>query len=272
LTAADGDRAPDAEEDWIRASAALALLQPAMGYSAATRAICVRAHGGMVRARAEQFVTGDRSGENIAIPRQFWWARGGEALTQNWQVGDFETWIDHKVHLQAFGVSFLRSDIEKMIPAAPPSETAGATAVKVAMELKSVFVGHGHSLLWRELKDFLKDDLRLPVEEFNSVPTAGVTTVGRLEELLGRCNFAFLVMTGEDEQADGKMRARENVVHEIGLFQGRLGFGRAIVLLEEGCVEFSNVHGLGHIPFSRGKISTCFEEIRRVLRREKVIA
>lgn len=40
-------------------------------------------------------------------------------------------------------------------------------------------------------------------------------------------------MTGEDEDKEGKLNARPNVIHEIGLFQGRLGFSRAIVLLED---------------------------------------
>jgi len=48
-------------------------------------------------------------------------------------------------------------------------------------------------------------------------------------------------MTAEEEKADGKMQARMNVVHEAGLFQGRLGFSRAIVMLEKGCDEFSNI-------------------------------
>jgi hypothetical protein len=30
---------------------------------------------------------------------------------------------------------------------------------------------------------------------------------------------------------------------------GRLGFERAIILLEDGCQEFSNIHGLGQIRF-----------------------
>ena len=36
--------------------------------------------------------------------------------------------------------------------------------------------------------------------------------------------FAFLIMTGEDEHADESKHARENVIHEAGLFQGRFGF------------------------------------------------
>ena len=134
-----------------------------------------------------------------------------------------------------------------------------------------IFIGHGRSAVWLELKDFLKERLKLTPEEFNSVPVAGTTTTARLEEMLQRASFAFIIMTAEDEQPDGKRRPRENVVHEAGLFQGRLGFKRAIILLEEGCEQFSNIHGLGQIRFPKGNISSTFEEIRKVLEWEKQI-
>ena len=89
--------------------------------------------------------------------------------------------------------------------------------------------------------------------------------------MLSQARFAFLIMTGEDEGADGSLHARENVIHEAGLFQGRLGFEKAIILLEEGCREFSNISGLGQIRFPRGEIKVRFEEIRHVLEREKLI-
>ena len=40
----------------------------------------------------------------------------------------------------------------------------------------------------------------------------------------------------------------------------RLGFNRAIVLLEDGCEEFSNITGLGQIRFPKGDITAKFEE------------
>jgi predicted nucleotide-binding protein len=61
-------------------------------------------------------------------------------------------------------------------------------------------------------------------------------------------------------------------VHEIGLFQGRLGFRKAIVLVEEGCSEFSNIHGLTQIRFAKGNILAASEQIREVLEREKVFS
>ena len=135
-----------------------------------------------------------------------------------------------------------------------------------------VFIGHGHSLVWLELKDFLERRLGLATDEFNRVSAAGIPTTERLEGMLDAAGFAFLVMTGEDEQTDGKVRARENVIHEAGLFQGKLGFKKAIVLLEEGCEEFSNIAGLGQIRFLKGNVKTTFEEVREVLEREGLLS
>lgn len=131
-----------------------------------------------------------------------------------------------------------------------------------------VFIGHGQTDLWKVLKEFISERLQLPWDEFNRVPVAGVTNVARLSEMLDNAGIAFLVLAAEDETVGGTERARQNVVHEAGLFQGRLGFSRAIILLEEGCEEFSNIEGLGQIRFPRGDISAAFENVRRVLERE----
>ena len=135
-----------------------------------------------------------------------------------------------------------------------------------------IFIGHGRSPVWRELKDFLQERLSLPWDEFNREPVAGIPTTDRLVEMLGSTCFAFLILTAEDEHADSTFHARENVIHEVGLFQGKLGHRKAIILLEDGCTTFSNIHGLTYIGFPRNKIAACFEEIRRVLERERIEA
>ena len=138
-------------------------------------------------------------------------------------------------------------------------------------ENRKIFIGHGGSGVWRELRDFIERRLGLEYEEFNRISPVGRATSDRLKEMLEACDMAFIVMTGEDEQADGARYARQNVIHEAGLFQGRLGFERAIILLEEGCAEFSNIHGLGQIRFPRGNIRAVFEDIREVLERETIL-
>jgi predicted nucleotide-binding protein len=142
---------------------------------------------------------------------------------------------------------------------------------KTGVTAMTIFIGHGKSPTWRELKDFLEKRLHLSVGEFNSVSVAGVPTVIRLEEMLSAAAFAFLVMTAEDERPDGKLNPRLNVVHEAGLFQGKLGLQKAIILLEEGCEEFSNIHGLNQIRFPKGNIEASYEKIRAVLEREDLL-
>src|SRR5215472_6209638 len=108
-----GDTTMSAQEEWISASEAAAVL--GIGYRQARRTICQRAYAGLIKARAERFVRDGQSADNFEIPGEFWWARGGDALTQNWATGDFETWINDQ-HLEAFGVTFRRADIEGAKP------------------------------------------------------------------------------------------------------------------------------------------------------------
>ncbi|NOK36055.1 nucleotide-binding protein [Corallococcus exercitus] len=143
-------------------------------------------------------------------------------------------------------------------PEPPPSPPRPAPATG---RLK-VFIGHGNSEAWWALKEFLSKRLGLEPVEFNSTPATGHTTVERLQKCLEECQLAVLVMTGEDEHPDGNLLARQNVVHEIGLFQAKLGFDKVLILVEDKCTVFSNIHGLTHHSFRRGKIGDCFEDIR----------
>jgi predicted nucleotide-binding protein len=131
-----------------------------------------------------------------------------------------------------------------------------------------VFIGHGGNAQWEDLKDHLHEKHGYSIEAYEIGSRAGHTIRDVLEEMLEESSFALLVMTGEDETKDGKIRARQNVVHEAGLFQGRLGFNRAIVMLEEGTEEFSNISGIQQIRFAKGNIREAFGDVLAVLKRE----
>ncbi|HSS22144.1 MAG TPA: nucleotide-binding protein [Pyrinomonadaceae bacterium] len=135
-----------------------------------------------------------------------------------------------------------------------------------------VFIGHGRSKLWARLKIFLQEDLDLDTITYESESHVGESIIPILEAMLDRATFAIVVLTAEDETSAGTKRARQNVIHEAGLFQGRLGFRRAVVIRQEGLEDFTNVAGLQYIGFSGDRIEDTFYELQRVLRREGVLS
>ncbi|MGP7984946.1 5'-methylthioadenosine/S-adenosylhomocysteine nucleosidase family protein [Rhodoblastus sp.] len=133
----------ESTEQWITASEASHLLKAAFNSEyLARKAICKRAHGALIRARAEQFIVAGEVRAGCELPKEFWWAEGEAALTQNWITGDFDTWIKQQLHLEAFGVSFLRADIEKMVPAAvsEPASARSSQANRSAIVLTALHV------------------------------------------------------------------------------------------------------------------------------------
>lgn len=122
------DDSADTSPDWISAHEAYALVSERNQDACAATSIANRVHAGLVRSRARLFIferaaaRGEKekiSRENADLPSEFWWAKGETALEQNWEAGDFSTWIDDNYEWQAFGVQFERRDIEAML--APPT-------------------------------------------------------------------------------------------------------------------------------------------------------
>jgi predicted nucleotide-binding protein len=132
----------------------------------------------------------------------------------------------------------------------------------------TIFIGHGNNQDWRDLKDHLHEKHGFNVITYEIGPRAGTSVKDVLEEMLDESSMAFLVMTAEDIKNDGEVHARENVIHEIGLFQGHLGFERAIILLEDGVKEFSNILGVNQIRFDKGRIRETFGEVLATIKRE----
>jgi hypothetical protein len=52
----------------------------------------------------------------------------------------------------------------------------------------TIFIGHGRSPVWKDFKDFIQDRLRLPWDEFNRVPVAGITNCSALANVR-RCSY-----------------------------------------------------------------------------------
>lgn len=109
-------------EQWIEASRASEL-------AGSTYALCERASAGLVQSRARLLLIDENRHENVAIPSKFWWADGREALDQDWETGDFSTWIDRSEEWKAFGVSFALAGLLEMLPLERRGLTARSLSV-----------------------------------------------------------------------------------------------------------------------------------------------
>jgi len=185
---------------------------------------------------------------------------------------------DLVLHMQIFPrytfislVAPTRSAIESIftvLESASPDCHLPEEKPKANEEIPVVFIGHGRSSAWRDLKDHLQDQHGIQVIAYETGARAGHTIRDILEDMVRSSTFALLVFTAEDGQADGGFRVRQNVVHETGLFQGALGFPRAIMLVENGAEDFSNVDGIQQISFSFGNIRETFGDVLATIKRE----
>jgi sugar/nucleoside kinase (ribokinase family) len=100
---------------------------------------------------------------------------------------------------------------------------------------KGVFIAHGTNPEWLAVQRFIEEQFELPVYSFESSSWSGRQVAEALSDYMDRCSLAICVLTADDFTGDGRRFARQNVIHEVGLFQGRHGFDRVLVLAEDGC-------------------------------------
>jgi len=134
-----------------------------------------------------------------------------------------------------------------------------------------VFIGHGGDPQWKYLHRALNDIHGILAEAFESAERAGYHTLSVVDQMVRSSAVAVVVMTGELKDQDGTLRARENVVHEVGFCQGALGIPNTIVVLEEGVSEPSNIAGLTQVRFPPGRLIEVEDRIVEVLRQRQQV-
>jgi predicted nucleotide-binding protein len=176
--------------------------------------------------------------------------------------------VDYRAKMRDDRLRALRDDLSDHPEHYQNKLNSQAHATRPIAQAHKVFLGHGHDKLWARVHMYLRDELKVDVEAWETTPRAGFHSVDILKGLLNSCTFAVIIATGDDTTADGGLRARQNVVHEVGLFQGRIGFEKVAMLRQEGIEEFTNISGLQVIPFSTDRIEAAFYELGRMLKRE----
>lgn len=103
------------DDEWLSSSETIKLAREVMSLFQAPRAICKRAFDGLIETRGTRVILGTAVVEDGKIPSMFWWAEGEDALTQNWQTGDFETFFEKHMRWRAYGVQFRAQDVMEML-------------------------------------------------------------------------------------------------------------------------------------------------------------
>lgn len=131
--------------------------------------------------------------------------------------------------------------------------------------VRCVFITHGRSNDWRTVQPFIEKDVGLSTVELAQEPNMGRTIIEKLIDNAARCDCAVIVMTGDDVTKENEARVRENVMHEIGFFQGRYGRNFVVLLHEDGVNIPTNLAGVAYIPFPKDHIEAGFHVLQREL-------
>jgi predicted nucleotide-binding protein len=112
-----------------------------------------------------------------------------------------------------------------------------------------VFLVHGHDEAALQSVARFIERLKLPLTVLREEPNRGQTVIEKFEAHAGDAGFAIVLITGDD--VGGKRgtpaeqlqpRARQNVILELGYFNGKLGRDRVCALYEAG-VELPSDYG-----------------------------
>ena len=110
-----------------------------------------------------------------------------------------------------------------------------------------VFIVHGHDgKLKAEVALLLAKQGIEPIILSEQVDQ-GKTIIEKIETYADAVNCAICLFTADDEMADGKKRARQNVVFEAGYFYGKIGRSRTIIIAENETMSFSDLQGVVYV-------------------------
>ncbi len=135
---------------------------------------------------------------------------------------------------------------------------------KVVTEPPKAFISHGkESVALNKVEDFLH---ALGVEPLivKRQPSLDRTIDDKVNHYLNEADFVVILATGDDE-IEGKLHPRQNVIHEIGLAQ-KTHPGKIIYLLEENTEFPSNIRPKVWEIFNQENMGDAFLHIALELR------
>lgn len=194
-------------------------------------------------------------------------------LTANGFVPDGEKQIQYGVQLRFTNGSLVSVfdsgaitpqgkdvDLVKQLLGLEPGKNGAAAQQFVPAKApfnNKVFVVYGHDEQARARLDAMLRRWGLEPLILDQLPSEGQTIIEKLEKYTGEAKFGVVLATADDEgyrrnHPDEKaLRARQNVVLELGMLLSTLGRSKVAILLhlQEDMERPSDIQGLIYIPF-----------------------
>lgn len=152
-----------------------------------------------------------------------------------------------------------KEQVEAALGAKPAQKPAVQAGAKPARDIhpRKVFVVYGHDQAARDQLEAMLRRWGLEPLILDQLATEGQTVIEKLESAMAEASFGVVLATPDDEghragRPDEKaLRARQNVVLELGMLLARLGRKHVAILLktQENMERPSDIQGLIYIPF-----------------------
>lgn len=139
----------------------------------------------------------------------------------------------------------------------PEPQNADIPSTRPQISAKSlgqdIFLVHGHDEASKEAVSRFIEKLGFKAVVLHEQPNAGRTIIEKFEDY-SNVGFAVVLLTPDDigaardKATEGKPRARQNVILELGYFIAKLGRERVCALHKEEVELPSDIYGLLYVP------------------------
>lgn len=179
------------------------------------------------------------------------------ARDDNFQQRSFEDGLDRASSILASMIDEIDEYWEDEDQVSELPQTSPVTAPS---DLKKVFIVHGRDHGTRDSVARFINDLGLEPVIMQEQPNEGLTIIEKFEKY-AEVGFAVVLFTPDDigaykgDEDEFRLRARQNVIFELGYLVSHLGRGRVVVLYKgsEGDIEIpSDYAGVLYTPMDDG--------------------
>ncbi|MGB1205461.1 MAG: TIR domain-containing protein [Chitinophagales bacterium] len=129
------------------------------------------------------------------------------------------------------------------------------------IDKQTVFIVHGHNDMMKGQVQLLIERLGLKSVVLHEQTNGGRTIIEKFESFAKKAAFAIVILSADDygyakgkNKKTKKLRARQNVVFELGFFTGLLG-RKKVAVLQETHEDFETVgdySGVVYVPYDSG--------------------